>query len=254
MSNLVLLEPCQFPRQFIWSKNDQNPSVIAKLFVSLPSTYKGGQETLTHFKEKHVFDLSEKDSSKSSFFTIVPISTECKHEIDFISNGYKLILIYDIISLSSINFYNVDINEATLNRVARVLETWTNGLENDYHGYSSKIIIPFSDTFHPGNNPLLHGIDRVIGTILRRTIQQYHSEKFLLYQGIIQPNRSNDGTVHACRSLTDLNLMLNNKTKTLFDKIDLCLGNCNETYSGNIFLRRTRSEQGNSSVSFLSSI
>jgi hypothetical protein len=172
------------------------------------------------------------------------MSNECKHEIDFISDGYKLILIYDIKPLTSTIFYNVDINETTMIRVSKIFETWINGLDNDYHGYSSKIIIPFSDTFHLGNNLLLYGIDRVIGTILRRTIEQYYSDQFLLYQGIIQPNRSNDGTVHACRLLTDMNLMINNKTNTLFNKIDLCLGNCNETYSGNIFLRKTRSEHG----------
>ena len=181
---------------------------------------------------------------KSNFYTIVPMSYECKHEIDFISNGYKLILVYDIISLVPSLLYNVQINEETMIRVSRILETWINGLEYDCHSYSSKIIIPFSDTFHLGNNPLLHGIDRVIGTILRRTIEQYHSDKFLLYQGVVQPNRSNDGTIHACRLLTDLDLISDRRTHTFFDKIDLCLGNCNETYSGNVFLRKTRSEQG----------
>jgi len=206
--------------------------------------YKGGKETIKYYKEKHIFDLSETNTTQSSFYTIVPMSNECKHEIDFISDGYKLILIYDIKPLTSTVFYNVDINETTMIRVSKIFETWINGLDNDYHGYSSKIIIPFSDTFHLGNNLLLYGIDRVIGTILRRTIEQYYSDQFLLYQGIIQPNRSNDGTVHACRLLTDMNLMINNQTNTLFNKIDLCLGNCNETYSGNIFLRKTRSEQG----------
>ncbi|CAF4739789.1 unnamed protein product [Rotaria sp. Silwood1] len=245
ISNLILLEPCQFPRQFIWSKDEQNPLSIGKLFLSLPSTYKGGKETIIYQKEKHIFDLSEKNLLKSNFYTIVPISNECKHEIDYISDGYKLILIYDIIPLTSTIFYNVNINETIMIRVSKILDTWINGLEQDYHGYSTKIIIPFSDTYQLGNNPLLHGIDRVIGTILRRTIEQYYSNKFLLYQGIIQPNRSNDGTVHVCRLLTDLNLMMSIKTNTLFDKIDLCLGNCNETYSGNIFLRKTKTEQGN---------
>ena len=170
-------------------------------FLVLPSSYKGGKETIKYHKEKHIFDLSEKDSIKSSFYTIVPMSKECKHEIDFISDGYKLILVYDILPLTSTVFYNVDINETILNRVGRIFETWMNGLDNNYHGYSSKIIIPFSDTFHLGDNPLLHGIDRLIGTILRRTIEKYHSDKFLLYQGIIQPNRSNDGTVTCLSSI-----------------------------------------------------
>lgn len=244
MSNLILLEPCHFPRQFVWSKDEENSTTIAKLFVSLPSSYRGGKETIIHQKEKHIFDLSEQDLTKSCFYTIVPMSDECKHEIDFISNGYKLILVYDIIPLTNTVYYNVNINELTMIRVSKVLETWINGLKNDYQSYSSKIIIPFSDTFHFENNILLHGIDRVIGTILRRTIEQYHSNQFLLYEGIVQPNRSNDGTVHACRLLTNMNLMTKTKTNTLFDKIDLCLGNCNETYSGNIFLRKTRSEQG----------
>jgi len=242
ISNLILLESCQFPRQFIWSSKTN--SCIAKLFVSLPSFYYGGKETIKYYQEKHIFDLTDKDPTKSSFYTIVPMSNECKHEIDFISNGYKLILIYDIIPLTSNVYYNVDINESILIRISKIFETWINGLDSDYHGYSSKIILPFSDTFQLGNNLLLYGMDRVIGTILRRTIEQYYSDKFLLYQGIIQPNRSNDGTVHVCRLLTDLKLMNNQTTNGLFDKIDLCLGNCNESYSGNIFLRKTRSEQG----------
>ena len=242
ISNLILLESCQFPRQFHWTNNG---SSIAKLFLTLPSFYHGGKETIKFYNEKHVFDLSEYDSTKSSFYTIVPTSNECKHEIDYISNGSKLILVYDIIPLTSTVYYNVHINELILPRVSRICETWLNGLENDYHGYAPKIVLPFSDTFTLGNNPLLHGIDRLIGTILRRMIEDYHSEKILLYQSTIQPNRSNDGTIHACRLLTDMNLINKNKSNTLFDHIDFCLGNCNETYSGNIFLRKTRTEQGN---------
>lgn len=242
ISNLILLESCQFPRQFIWPTDGS--SSIAKLFVTLPSSYKGGKETIKSYKEKHTYDLSELHTTKSSFYTIVPMSNECQHEIDFISDGYKLILVYDIIPLTSTVYYNIDINETTMIRISKILETWMNGLDHDYHGYSSKIVIPFSDTYHLGKNLLLYGIDRMIGTILRRTIESYHSDKFLLYQGIIQPNRSNDGTTHACRLLTDMNLInkiqINNK---LFNKIDLCLGNCNETYSGNIFLRKTRTQQ-----------
>jgi len=172
------------------------------------------------------------------------MSNECKHEIDSIFDGYKLILIYDIIPLTSTVFYNVDINETTMISVSKIFETWINGLDNGYHCYLSKIIIPFSNTFHLGNNLLLYGIDRIIGTILRRTIEQYYSDQFLLYQGIIQPNISDDGIGHVCRFLTDMNLMINSKTNVIFDKIHSCLGNCNESYSENIFLRKTRSEQG----------
>ena len=202
---------------------------------------------MTYLKEKHVFDLSDKAAEKcSSSFTIVPLSDECQHEIDFISTGYKLILIYDVISLTPTSCYNVEINEVVMHRISRIFETWSRKLINQFHGYSSKVIVPFSDTFHPGNNPLLHGADRLIGTLLRRTIEDDQPGKFLLYQGFIQPNRSSDGTVHACRSLTDLQLMVTETTgQKLFQKIDSCLGNCNETYSGNIFLRRTISEQGN---------
>lgn len=85
----------------------------------------------------------------------------------------------------------------------------------------------------------------MIGTILRRTVEESQAEKFLLYQAIIQPNRSNDGTVHACRLLTQMNLINQKGREALFEKIDLCRGNCNETYSGNIFLRKSRTEQGN---------
>jgi hypothetical protein len=169
---------------------------------------------------------------------------ECTHEIDFISNGCKLILIYDVLSIKPTCCYNVDVNDAVVQRVTRIFDTWIDGLENNLHGYSSKIVLPFSDVFQSGNNPLLYGTDRIIGTILRRTIEQHPSHRFLLYQGIIQPNRSNDATVHACRLLTDLNLMIDRQCQAWFDHVDLCLGNCNETYSGNIFLRRTRSEQG----------
>ena len=245
VSQLVLLESCQFPRQFLWPKDKEHPSTIGKLFVSLPSAYKGGRETLSHFKEKHVFDLSDKEPRKSSFFTVVPLSDECQHEIDFISNGSKLLLVYDVISLSPSSCYKVEINDVVMHRVGRILEMWKRGLEQQFHGYSSKVVVPFSDTFRSGSNPLLHGADRVIGTILRRSIEEDQPGQFLLYQGHIQPNRSGDGTVHACRALTDLQLMLSEKKgEQLFEKIESCLGNCNETYSGNIFLRRTISEQG----------
>ena len=245
VANLVLVESCPFPRQFQWPKEKETSSVIAKLFVALPSSYKGGKETISHFKEKHLFDLSDQDPRQSSFFTIVPLTDECQHEIDYISHGQKLILIYDVISLTPTSLYNVDINEAVMARVARILDMWIHGLDNIYHSYSSKIVIPFSDTFQSKHNPLLHGIDRMTGTLLRRTLERYHADRFLLYQGTIQPNRSNDGTVHACRSLADLTLMNTTTAQTLFQHIASCSGNCNETYSGNIFLRRTLSEQGN---------
>ncbi|CAF2787956.1 unnamed protein product [Rotaria sp. Silwood2] len=83
-------------------------------------------------------------------------------------------------------------------RLSKILDVWINGLEQDYHGYCSKIILSFSDSYQYGNNLLLHGIHRVIGTILRRTIEHYHANKFLLYQGILHPNRSNDSSTHVC--------------------------------------------------------
>lgn len=242
LSNLILLKSCQFPRRFHWPKSD---SIIGKLFLSLPSFYRGGKETISYHREKHTFDHSDCDPSTSSFYTIVPHSDECQHEIDWITHGDKLILVYDILPLTSTVYYHVEINDSTLQRVSRVCEMWLNGLENEYHGYSTKIIHPFSDTFHPGKNLLLSGIDRMIGTILRRMVDEIHPEKFLLYQGIIQPNRSNDGSVHACRSLTQMKLINASKSDPLFQQIDSCLGNCNETYSGNIFLRKIRSEHGN---------
>jgi len=49
LCNLVLLESCQFPRQFHWTNNG---SSIAKLFLTLPSFYHGGKETIKYYKEK----------------------------------------------------------------------------------------------------------------------------------------------------------------------------------------------------------
>ena len=241
LSHLLLLRSCQFPRRFHWSNSD---SSMGKFFLSLPSFYRGGKETISYHNEKHTFDLTDQHPSKSSFYTFVPASDECQHEIDWISDGYKLILVYDVLPLSPTVYYHVDINPATLNRVSRICEMWLHGLENDYHGYSTKIILPFSETYIPGKNLLLSGVDRVIGTILRRMIEEIHLNQFLLYQGIIQPNRSNDGSVHACRLLTQMKLINAHKSDPFFGEIDSCVGNCNETYSGNIFLRKTRSNQG----------
>jgi hypothetical protein len=105
------------------------------------------------------------------------------------------------------------------------------------------MVIPFSHFFQWKRNLLLYGTDRMIRTILRRTIEKDYSNDLLLYQGIIQPNRSNDGTSHVCLSLTNLNLISHPKINPFFETIDSCLGNCIETYWGNIFLRQILSEQ-----------
>lgn len=156
-----------------------------------------------------------------------------------------MILVYDVISLNPRSFYKVNVDENVFQGVHRVFDLWLDGLKKANPAYSKKIVVPFSDLFHCGHNPLLHGIDRVTGTILRRSIDEEENARFLLYQGKIQPNRSSDGTVHACRLLTDLQLLTSSNSSILFEKIEKCTGNCNETYPGNIFLRGTISEQGN---------
>ena len=240
ISQLILLDSSPFPRRFKWKS--ERSTTIGKLLVTLPSTYKNGKETISLHKEKHSFDLTDVDRHSSTFFTVVPLTNEIQHEIDLISSGTKLILVYDVIQLKSTTCFNVEIDETQVERVKKVLNVWSEGLKEYSTGYSTKIVLPWTETFEMGKNPLISPVDRLIGSILRRTLD----EKFYLYRGVVKPNRSSDGTVHACRILTQLErIRSDSKSKTIFDSIESVEGNCNETFSGNIFLRRKRLENGN---------
>ena len=122
VSQLVLVGPSPFPRRFSWKKDQSTPSTLRKPFITLLSSFIGGKESITRFKERHTFDLSDPKRNISSFFTVVPFSDEREHEIDLISKGFKLMLVYDIGSLNCTTCYNVPIGSEHLDRVRQVLE------------------------------------------------------------------------------------------------------------------------------------
>lgn len=71
----------------------RSPSMFGTLCVTLPVTTTGGELIIYHGKEKKIFPISSSDISYVAFYT------DCPHEIKEIKSGYRISLIYNLLSL-----------------------------------------------------------------------------------------------------------------------------------------------------------
>jgi hypothetical protein len=91
--------PC--PHTKVYNFDDKFLTYLATVLVFLPSHCTGGtyrfiddndDENDTH---RHIFNQQESDHSKS-FILVLP--SDCQHEIEPIEKGFKLLLVYHLVS------------------------------------------------------------------------------------------------------------------------------------------------------------
>jgi hypothetical protein len=91
--------PCAHTK--IYNFDDKLFTYLATVLVFLPSHYTGGNYRFiddnddTDDIHRHVFDQHKSDNSKP-FILVLP--SDCQHEIEPIEKGFKLLLVYHLIS------------------------------------------------------------------------------------------------------------------------------------------------------------
>ena len=202
LANLIQLKPFAYPRTFPFEKSNKS---MGKLFIFLPSKCSSTKQILRYENEIHTLDLP------SSFsYTLIPNTDECSLTIEGFSRRHRSILIYDLFPLKPSVYFNLRLPESTLHRVRNSLDLC---LENSFQ----KLVVPFTRrTF------------RSVGSLLF----QASNDDFLLYQAVIQPNRSSNSTRHVCRLISQMTFLNESPPIEPFEQIEFCLANCNEIYSG----------------------
>jgi hypothetical protein len=99
LHKLVIFGPC--PQTKIYNFDDQLFIYLATVLVFLPSNYLGGNYRFIDDNDdddnlhQHVFKQYDSDRSKP-YILVVP--SDCQHEIEPIENGFKLLLVYHLVS------------------------------------------------------------------------------------------------------------------------------------------------------------
>ena len=73
--------------------------MFGTLVIQLPSDYEGGQLVVQHQQKKQTFDFSSIEGSTG--FHYAAFYADCQHEILEVTKGYRLCLIYNLISRAS---------------------------------------------------------------------------------------------------------------------------------------------------------
>ncbi len=99
LHKLIIFGPCSQAK--IYNFDDQLFVYLATVLVFLPSHYTGGNYRFIDDNaddddiHRHIFNQNDSDKSKP-FILIVP--SDCQHEIESIQKGFKLLLVYHLIS------------------------------------------------------------------------------------------------------------------------------------------------------------
>ena len=97
--------------------------MFGTLVIQLPSDYKGGQLVVFHQGEKKTFDYSDKP--RECYYTA--FYADCQHEICEVTEGYRLCLIYNLVSRAQAVPLPVpaEDNSEAVGQVVETITEWT---------------------------------------------------------------------------------------------------------------------------------
>ncbi|CAF1142206.1 unnamed protein product [Rotaria sordida] len=199
LHKLIIFGSC--PHTKIYNFDDKLFIYHATILVFLPSHYKGGNyrfiddnidEDDTH---RHIFNQHESNNSKP-FILVVP--SDCQHEIESIEKGFKLLLVYHLISktnsihqfyslLSNSNYELMNIeNIFLIQRIKRIFTYWEKNLDK----MPNKLIIPFQHSldYSPYFSILFRDKYRITFELIIKAMKYLSS--FLIYSAIFQYDKS----------------------------------------------------------------
>ncbi len=89
---MLVYEPGQFfhPHQ----DSEKAANMVGTMTVELPSVYRGGSTVVEHHGQKMTFRRSKKNSEELTF---IAFYSDCHHEVKPITEGYRVVLVYNLI-------------------------------------------------------------------------------------------------------------------------------------------------------------
>ncbi|CAF1319768.1 unnamed protein product [Didymodactylos carnosus] len=186
-----------YEKSFVFKRYDEieekllsNVFVLGKLIIILPSLYSGGEHYIQYSQEKHLFDFAH-DANQYTHYVVYNASKNCKHEIQPVTKGYQVTLVYNIIiektspSIPPIIYLNPDLSDMLLvQELDKLLSTWYQN-----KNLPSKLVIHLSAEYTRANisSLLLNKKDRSIASLFLKSIQQQYEvskkNNILLYFG-----------------------------------------------------------------------
>ncbi|CAF1101276.1 unnamed protein product [Adineta steineri] len=215
LDKLIMFGPCSQTK--VYNFDEKLFIYLATVLVFLPSYYTGGNYRFIDDNDdsddvhRHTFNQHESDNSKP-FILIVP--SDCQHEIEPIEKGFKLLLVYHLVSktssthefyslLSKSNNNSMNIQNIFLTqRLNHIFTYWEKNLDK----MPSKILIPIQHSldYTPFFSMLFRDKYRTILQLITTTLKQLSSSSsFLIYSAILQQDEPFGNT-------TDSRLLINN--------------------------------------------
>jgi hypothetical protein len=108
---------------------EKEKGMLASLVITLPSTFEGGELVVTHQGMVKRFK-PEKTTYSTSWVTFF---ADCKHEIKPVTSGYRLALVYNVVSLDKGPLPGPSTNTAIF-RATKCIKKWRK------LGYPSKVL------------------------------------------------------------------------------------------------------------------
>ena len=160
--------------------------MFGTLVIQLPSDYKGGQLVVHHQGEKKTFDFSDKGwvTYYAAFYA------DCQHEISEVTEGYRLCLIYNLVSRAAQAVPPAipsEDNSDAVAEVVKIISEWTadeNGPSMTLHRLDHKYCTA-SLSFSTLKNK-----DRAVADVLLNARKQVN---FDLYLTIVEKNEQWNG-------------------------------------------------------------
>ena len=103
--------------------------MFGTLVIQLPSNYSGGKLIVYHLGMKSEFDYSHPDCCGNCYFT--SFYADCQHEVEKVTKGYRLCLIYNLMYKGLDECPTAADNEAQVSAIVSAMKQWQEDTESD---------------------------------------------------------------------------------------------------------------------------
>ena len=103
--------------------------MFGTLVIQLPSHYSGGKSIVYHQGKKSEFDYSGLDCSSNCYFT--SFYADCQHEVEKVTKGYRLCLIYNLIYQGLDEYPAPADNQEQVSAIISAMKKWGEDVGSD---------------------------------------------------------------------------------------------------------------------------
>lgn len=161
---------------------EKQQGMFATLVIVLPSNYRGGELTVRHLEQEVNIDLCREEPFEIAFAAFY---ADCSHEVKPITEGYRLTLIYNLISTNQKKLIQVPDYLKEQQQLAKLFTLWRENLkkleDNDSLQCPRKLIYPLEHAYTPEalDFESLKSVDAVIAQTFQKAAQQTNCEIYL---------------------------------------------------------------------------